>query len=502
MVSNSANSLLGIINDILDFSKIEAGKLEISEDDVEFINMVESCLELVSDNVYKKQVKLVYFVEPSIPKYIWADETRIRQVLLNLLSNAIKFTSEGKIELIINYDTAKQRLKFEIKDTGIGIAPEAQTKLFHSFSQADGSTTRKYGGTGLGLSISKQLVELMGGEIGFQSELGKGSCFWFSLPIIPTSETQNQPCLKIFQYTQQLNVFNRNSSVMPLITEQYRLLNIELIMNESLENWIKTQQQHPKALMVLDLNSLLHFDLTLDAVKQQFSEVFAEHYPNIIVLLTPPQQHDAELIKQAKAMQMLTVTKPMAHSKLYEYVDAFQGQLKQQASHKDSIKPVETLPFNVKTQIDPPSANRAELTPATQSDQAATCECQRVLLVEDNFVNQKLAIALLEKIGLKVDLAENGQQAIEALQAQAYPLVLMDCQMPVMDGYAATEQIRQLDTAMAKVPVIAMTANAMTGDKDRCLASGMNDYISKPINPKILQERVQYWLDHSASTLR
>jgi len=498
MVSGSANSLLGIINDILDFSKIEAGKLEITPDTMNFIHMLENCLELVSDNVYKKQLKLVYFVEPSIPKYIWADETRIRQVVLNLLSNAIKFTSNGLIRVVVNWtDDSKTMIKVEVKDTGIGIAADAQAKLFDSFSQADGSTTRKYGGTGLGLSISKQLVILMGGDINFDSTLGKGSRFWFTLPIkVPVNKQTQEGCLQVFEETHFLNVLNRNSEVMPLITHQYMKLNIQLLASETIADWIETQKKNPQAVMILDLNSLLGFGFDLDDVNEIFEKEFHGHFPNVILLLTPPQQHSVEVVQKAKLIGMLTVTKPMAHSRLYDYFAAFEYQLDKQlnfdgiSKELNSVKP----PENIST----PETDAQEKTETFQLGREGDVENKvKVLLVEDNFVNQRLAIALLAKLGIEVDLAQNGEEALEALQSNTYPLVLMDCQMPVMDGYEATGKIRQLPGEIAKVPVLAMTANAMMGDKERCMAAGMDDYISKPINPKVLEEKIHSWLNHS-----
>ncbi len=509
MVSGSANSLLGIINDILDFSKIEAGKLEITPDTMNIVQVLENCLELVSDSVYKKQLKIAYFVEPSIPKYIWADEIRVRQVVLNLLGNAIKFTSNGLIRVIVNWtDESKTMIKIEVKDTGIGIAADAQAKLFDSFSQADGSTTRKYGGTGLGLSISKQLVQLMGGEIDFDSSLGKGSRFWFTLPItISPEHDANEGCLRVFDETQTMNVLNRNSEVMPLITQQYLKLNITLLISETIVDWIKTQKKNPHSVMVLDLNSLLGFGFNLDDVNDLFQKEFDETFPNVILLLTPPQQHTVEIVQKAKSFGMLTVTKPMAHSRIYDYFASFEYQLdKQSTTENDRFSETIDLAKSMSSSEPDTSEDNHSQPEKTRLEESNTfsdnssvepLEKVKILLVEDNFVNQRLALALLSKLGIEADLAQNGEEALKALQANQYPLVLMDCQMPVMDGYEATGKIRELSNEMAKVPVVAMTANAMTGDKERCMAAGMDDYMSKPINPKILEEKINYWLNHA-----
>lgn len=465
-VSSSANSLLDIINDILDFSKIEAGKLKIHHEAFELLPLLESSVALVSDRIFEKGLKFAYFVEPSLPKYAISDQTRVRQVLLNLLSNAIKFTHKGQVTLKLTWqDESKGLIRCEIQDTGIGIATASQDKLFAAFSQADGSTTRDYGGTGLGLSISKQLVEMMEGEIGFKSEQNKGSTFWFTFKHQSKGETKPEPCLVRFEEPKAVNALSIRSKVLPTIEAQYEALNIGINYHATLPSLLKAQQANPNDLIVLDLNSLLHLEISL----QDLENSILKESSQVILLLMPSQSHDEKIMHWLQKNDIVAFRKPMSYSLL---LNCFENRIGQSFS-MDSVS--ENLASSIEHQ-----------------DAA-------ILLVEDNLVNQKLAVALLKKMGYQADIVENGADAVESLLQNHYDLVLMDCQMPVMDGYEATRKIRAKELATQKndrIPIIAMTANAMQGDDEKCYAAGMDDYLTKPISPKRLEQKIKHWLSN------
>lgn len=463
-VSESANSLLNIINDILDFSKIEAGKLDISNEYFDFLALIETSVSLVSDRIYDKGLKFSYYIDPLLPKRVLSDETRIRQVLLNLLSNAIKFTDKGHVALQLEWhDIENGIIRCEVTDTGIGISKEAQSKLFRSFSQEDGSTTRNFGGTGLGLTISKQLVELMGGEIGFESKKGEGSTFWFTFKHFGQ---QGKRCMQPFEQTVQVNALSRKSQISYLIDKQYQALNIEILYNESLDELMDMQVVYPHALIMIDYNTVVKTRLTL----QEISERILKRHNRLVMFFTPTQIHDAKVKAWLDETGVIGVRKPMSYSLLTSYFDKHHEVEKQVVEAAMPI--IESTPTELEAH-----------------------HHYRILLVEDNLVNQKLAVTLLKKMGYRADVAENGEAALMALKVDTYDLVLMDCQMPVMDGYEATRQIRGANSFYSQVPVVAMTANAMTGDEEKCYAAGMNDYLSKPINPKLFKEKVEHWLE-------
>ena len=457
-VSISAHGLLDIINDILDFSKIEAGKLAIHKEAFDFIQMIESATTMVSDRLYKKGLMFSYYVEPSLPKSILSDETRIRQIILNLMSNAFKFTEQGSIQIEFTWANESEGLiKFQVTDSGIGISQPAQKKLFKAFTQEDGSTTRNYGGTGLGLSISKQLAELLGGNIGFISEKDVGSTFWFTFKHFGE---QNEPCLSPFPEPKVINALSKDSIALEMVHKQFEKLNIKLKRHDSLEAVLAFQEHQPESIIIIDYNSLLSQNLTLDNLNKT---LLNKNY-NVILLCTPPQIHEEHIHQWLTQNNVTGIKKPMPYSSITQSFKFTKDKTTQ-------IGTVKTKP----TQID-------------------NVKGKQILLVEDNTVNQILALALLKKMGIDAQLAKNGQEALQKLNEEAFDLVLMDCQMPIMDGYEATRQLRKMPSPLAKTPVVAMTANAIKGDDEKCFAAGMDDYMTKPINPAILKEKIVHWL--------
>jgi two-component system sensor histidine kinase/response regulator len=480
IVRSSADSLLTIINDILDFSKIEAGKLEIEQLDFDLASTIESTAELLAERAHKKGLEIAYLIYPNVPQAICADPTRIRQVLLNLLGNAIKFTETGEVVLRVTCEpqTDGELLRFEITDTGIGLTPEARAKLFESFAQADSSTTRRYGGTGLGLAISRRLVELMGGEIGVDSEPGKGSTFWFTLPTKAAPAPKPQPQLLSIAGKRVLivddNATNRS------------------ILQHLCKRWELSEETAENGYMALER---LH-----DAVKRK------EPFELVLLDMMMPGMDGVQLARYIKADPALRDVKIMLLTSL-----GLAGPIGEAISAGVSIaltKPVRSAQLfagvarlfhsfdtdDIGLTLDQ-DALPAE--PAARSVLAPTPSAAglHVLVAEDNAVNQTVVRRMLEKMGYSVKIAANGQEALDAVKAEnaLYAAVLMDCQMPEMDGYEATQQIRRFEGAGPRLPIIALTANAMVGDREKCLASGMDDFMSKPVSYKDLAVKLEIW---------
>jgi PAS domain S-box-containing protein len=470
IVHESAQALLSIINDILDFSKIEAGKMRVEQVDFVPVQLVESVADLLAAKAYEKQLSLMTFVDPHLPELLLSDPNRLRQVLLNLVGNAIKFTEQGQVAVRVYGDLVNQDVRFEVQDTGIGLSAEAQSRLFESFSQADSSTTRKYGGTGLGLAISRRLVELMGGEIGVESQEGVGSIFWFTIPLVespnhvtqPKTKLENLPKLRVlivddFPVDREIlrcyaNAWGIKNSVAANAAEALQLLRHAAAAGE------------PYDVAVLDyaMPGMNGVELA-HAIREDRELVHTK-----LVMLTAFDQRN--LVVDAKAAGITAyLTKPVHQSQLF---DTLAHEATCYAELEDVVQAVEPHP-------------------ALRSQQGGL-----ILLVEDNQVNQRVAQMILQKLGYTVHIANNGREAVEIARSQLpYQLILMDCQMPEMDGYAASKAIRQAERAENRVrrPIIAMTANAMQGDRERCIAAGMDDYISKPIEQKKLVEILSEW---------
>jgi len=477
-VKSSAESLLCIINDILDFSKVESGMLELEEIDFNLGQMIEdlgSSMHCLADT---KNIELVCPASPLLNQWVNGDPGRLRQILTNLVSNAIKFTQLGEVAVYIFVDnsTAGQKhLRFEVKDSGIGIAPEKQDALFSKFTQADSSTTRHYGGTGLGLSIAKNLVELMGGEIGVNSQLGKGSTFWFNieLPSVEIDDEQMPLNVDVDLHLQNVLVVDDNAT------------NREL-MHQLLNAW-----EIPHSVSHSGANAL---HLLNDAVSTR------SPYTLAIIDMQMPDMDGVELcgiIKRSSSLQdtsliMLTSQAKRGDAKKMEAA-GFSGYL---------TKPINQLDlYHVVQQVSGLPAQDPVFVTRYSGDQEVQFN-SRVLIVEDNGTNQAVIKGMLEKFGITTDIANDGEDALKAMSRQgaSYDLIIMDCQMPIMDGYTATQRIRAPNSNIPNrfLPIIAMTANAMAGDKEKCLSSGMDDYIAKPVDPAKLRRMLEQWLPAAA----
>jgi two-component system, sensor histidine kinase and response regulator len=466
-IRSSGSALLSVINDILDFSKIEAGYMELDETDFNLSSMIEECLDLLAEKADRKGVELVASVDPAIAPWIRGDSGRLRQVLLNLLSNAVKFTHEGEIVLSVTTlksSDAGSTMRFSVSDTGIGMSEDVRARVFSAFAQADASTTRRFGGTGLGLAISKQLVELMGGRIGVESAEGAGSTFWFETDFkFASDRVRPLPSDRLDGF--RILVADDNATNRRILQYQLESAGVEVLCArdgfEALSMLLDSEKHGRRIDMaVLDFQMPRMDGLMLTrAIRAQ------RGFNNLaIVLLTSMTQRD--LLKEAGeiGIQGLLV-KPLRNTQL---IQTLQSLLR---SAPGAIEPrmIEALPANV----DASNESRS-----------------RILLAEDNPVNQKVAVLMLNRLGYQVDVVENGREAVEAFQAFPYEVILLDCQMPEMDGFEATRIIRNSEGSQRKVPIIALTANALVGERERCLDAGMDDYLSKPISQKALGQKL------------
>ena len=470
-IRESSYALLYLINDILDFSKIEAGKLDLVEENFNIHTLLEISLESLAARAEEKGLELALRLDPEIPAGILGDSGRIRQILINLLGNAIKFTAKGEVVLsakLTKVTGDQLDIYFSVRDTGIGIAANKTNLVFEKFTQADGTTTRQYGGTGLGLAISRQLVELMGGEIGVTSTPGKGSTFYFNLllkkgedfkeELKPVPDLENLPVLIVDD-----NATNR------------------LILEKILTNWKMIPfscNSGADALSLLNSKAAAGEFIPLVLLDMQMPEMDGEttarkikNTPvlkdtNIIILTSMGRRKDARRLSEIGVKSY--ITKPVKQSQLYNNILSVM-------SRDESEEKEQTV-----SSLQEAAANQNEV-PA------------RILLAEDNPINQRVAVKILEKKNYIIDVANNGLEALKALDSKNYDIVLMDVQMPEMDGLTATREIRKLSTTIKDIPIIAMTANAMKGDEEQCLDAGMNDYISKPFKPVELYAMIEKW---------
>jgi len=483
IVRDSAHALLVIINDILDFSKIEAGKLEVEITDFSASHVVEGTVELLGAKAREKKLTLSSFVDPALPPRLMGDPTRLRQVLLNMIGNGIKFTETGGVEVSAMQDEAsgEAMIRFEVVDTGIGISKATQTKLFQSFTQADSSTTRKYGGTGLGLAICKRLVELMGGQVGIHSDLGRGSTFWFTLPLLPAPISSGS-------VTVEARPVGSLAGKRVLVVDDHS--NDRRVIHRYLSSWEMFSDGASNALEALKLlqdalELQAPYDIALidyvmpgmDGIELARQLRADQRFDSLRMVMLSAHLDQRELcVKALDAGYAACLTKPIRQSQLF-------NSLLEHALEPEAWQPSLADQEVVSTDLD-----------ATHR----VTERRLILLAEDNLVNQKVAQLQVSKLGYELHIVDNGQQALQAvLAAQAlkpYAAILMDCQMPVMDGFEATAAIRAAQASdQAPVPIIAMTANAMQGDRQRCLAAGMDDYLSKPIKPAELSAALNKW---------
>ena len=446
------DTLLTVINDVLDYSKIEAGKISIESVDFSLRGVIEEVGDLLASRAHEKGLELITVMSPTFPEEVHGDCDRIRQVLINLVGNAVKFTEEG--EIIVQADIVRSVgdavcLRLSVIDTGIGIPKSSQQAIFESFTQADGSTSRKYGGTGLGLTVSRKLVDLMGGTIGLESEPGHGSTFWFELelPVVRPAAKDNRRAPDITG--RRVLAVDDNATNLLILTEQLRSWGCTVLRATNGRETLLALEQDPWIeLVVLDMQMPEMDGLQTLAALRKLAP-----YSNVPVILLTSMVGVNFVAPDGTLGFSSVITKPVRQSILYNALIRALGQ-----SAAESARPDSGIPEG-KPLID-----------------------LRILLAEDNAVNQKVAKNLLERMGAVVDCAGNGFEALQMLDRVLYDLVLMDCHMPEMDGYEATMEIRRNEGAR-HIPIVAMTANAMQGDREACLVCGMDDYVSKPLNP-------------------
>jgi two-component system, sensor histidine kinase and response regulator len=462
-VRRCGESLLDLINDILDYSKIVAGKLDLEITGFDVRDLIEETLELLAERAASKHLELAWEIADEVPQFLSGDVSRLRQVLMNLVGNALKFTDQGEVVIhvsLIRIEDGGAHLRIAVRDTGAGIAPEVQKRLFQAFAQADASTSRKFGGTGLGLAISRQLIELMGGEIGVVSALGAGSTFWFSIHL-KNSVGEELPCELSLQGRRVLIVDDNetNRKLLRHLTRSWGMVPVDVNGGTSALELISNPSE------IFDV-ALIDFQMPglngLELVRDIRATSWATSVP--IILLTSAGWQKSETKDSGIAA---CLTKPIRRARLLRALQTLVGR-------SEEVRPQKQV--------------------QSTGEPEAYCFTGRVLVVEDNVVNQRLVRRLIEKLGCQVDLVGNGTEAVAAVRRRSYELILMDCQMPIMDGFDATRQIRVEELARRHhTPIVAMTASAMGGDREHCLESGMDDYITKPLKFNELKAAVERW---------
>lgn len=470
-IRTSADALLTILNDILDFSKMEADKLTFEILSFRLDEVVESTLELLAQRAQAKGVELINYTERGIPKLVRGGSVRLRQVLTNLVSNAIKFTPRGEVVVRISKSMENEThvgLRFSVKDTGIGISAAEQAKLFQVFSQADASTTRKYGGTGLGLAISKQLINKMGGAIGVESEAGKGSTFWFTVQLEkqPVAEVSSErPHDVDFLKNKRILVVDDSTTHCEVLHDQLgdwemAIHSVASGADALTELQRAASEQNPYEVALVDLEMPMMNGLSLAWAIKATPSIGATK----LILLCPQGYHVDQNTLETSAIQD-SLAKPVRQSQLY---GSLLNLLGEGEAPSTAARPAATIP--------PPAA----------------CDL-RILIAEDNLINQRVLLNQLKKLGCTADIASTGKGVLSALEVAPYDLILMDCQMPEMDGYEAVQIIRHRESTKSgpKTYIVALTASAMDEDRERCFKAGMDGYLSKPLRPTELASTIE-----------
>ncbi len=477
--NESGKALLTIINDILDFSKIEAGRLELEQVDFDVVQVVEGIAELLAPRAHAKHIEIATLVAPEVPRRLRADAGRLRQVLLNLTGNAIKFTRKGGVSVSVAVESRCEegvRLRFEVSDTGIGIPQAAQSRLFEKFSQSDPSHSRRYGGTGLGLAISQRLVEAMGGMVGFSSMASQGSNFWFTISCghaVKGCPEAAEPSISL-------------QGVRVLIVEDNPVS--RRIHEQQLRGW------------GVDVASVANGTAALAALSDAAAE--GEPFATAIIDQWLPDMSGEQLGAAILARPQLGATRLVLTVTMG--TPSVTARVRKLGFHASLTKPVRLSSLYRWLCVTNGLADAAELGIRDDDTTVATPTARprrsgRILLVEDSHVNQVVATAMLKKVGYQVDAVGNGLEAVEAVRTLPYDVVLMDLAMPEMDGFEATAEIRRLPGPQSRIPIIAMTANALPGDRERCLAQDMSDYITKPIDCNRLLAGMEQWIGSDSS---
>ncbi|MHB1501808.1 MAG: response regulator, partial [Candidatus Dormibacteria bacterium] len=477
-ISESAEALMTIINDILDFSKIEAGRIDIEAIDFDVKVVAEDAAKMVAHRIGEKGLKLAVEIDPHMHTAVRGDPGRIRQVLVNMLGNAVKFTDSGEVVLRLgatDHGTDSVFVRFEVADTGIGIKPEHLNHLFESFTQADASTTRRFGGTGLGLAICKQLVELMGGEVGVRSEEGRGSTFWFTLTFLKAvSGAMHLGSAQKVLGGIHVAVVDDNQTNRIVLEQNFRGWGARPECfdggGQAFAGLLKAAERgDPFRLAILG-----HQMPDMDGIGLAWAIRQTSLLDPIPLILLPSSVLASDAVRAHEAGIDAVLAKPVSVERLYACLESLLPSSDQETQE--------------------PTINRYMISEAPLGTPG------RILVVDDNPVNQLVALRMLEKMGHAVDVADNGVVAVERVGEHRYDAVLMDCQMPVMDGFEATREIRRREGGDAHTPIIAMTAGALMGDEAKCLDAGMDAYLSKPIKANTLATMVERWTTHGADS--